>query len=64
MTENTPKLDELLNDPVIRLVMTSDGVRPEEVRLLLERARDRAWDAGPVLPPAHMIGESCCANWL
>ncbi|CAM5361902.1 hypothetical protein ATER59S_01433 [Aquamicrobium terrae] len=69
MIENTPKLDELLSDPVIRLVMASDGVQPDEVRVLLERARDRSLEIGPpeigpMPPPVHMIGESCCASWF
>ncbi|WP_315919693.1 hypothetical protein [Mesorhizobium sp. SP-1A] len=64
MIEATPKLDELLRDPVIKLVMASDGVQPDEVRLLLERARERGNEIGPMLPPAHMIGESHCANWF
>ncbi|HMM63192.1 MAG: hypothetical protein WA975_20345 [Mesorhizobium sp.] len=64
MTESTLELDELLRDPVIRLVMASDGVEPDEVRLLLEQARDRSSGIVPMLPPAHMIGESCCANWF
>ena len=45
-------LDELLNDPMIQLVMARDNVRPEEVRQLMERARQRQ----PSLPP-HVIGE-------
>ncbi len=64
MIESTQKLDELLSDPVIRLVMASDGVQPEDVRLLMARAQDRAKYIGPALPPAHMIGESRCANWF
>ena len=37
----THTLDELLSDPMIKLVMASDRVHPDEVRLLLERARAR-----------------------
>jgi hypothetical protein len=29
-----PTLDELLSEPIIRLLMDSDGVAPEEVRQL------------------------------
>ena len=36
-------LAELLHDPLIGLVMKSDGIHPGELELLLERvARDRA----------------------
>ncbi|MDW6020320.1 hypothetical protein SAZ10_00935 [Mesorhizobium sp. BAC0120] len=45
-------LDELLDDPMIQLVMARDNVRPEEVRQLMERARQRQ----PSLPP-HAIRE-------
>lgn len=57
MTEMTDTLDELLSDPLIKLVMASDRVRPDEVRMLLERARDR----GEALrvPPAHVIARTC-----
>jgi hypothetical protein len=50
MTEAT--LDELLDDPLVRLVMTRDRVRPEELRLLIERAARRE---EPSLQP-HLIG--------
>ncbi|WP_292476808.1 hypothetical protein [Mesorhizobium sp.] len=41
MSESSNPLDELLNDPMIQLVMERDRVRPAELRLLLEKARDR-----------------------
>lgn len=53
MTESIETLDELLNDPMVQLVMASDRVRPDEVRLLFKRARMRV--AEPSLPPAHVI---------
>jgi hypothetical protein len=46
-------LDELLNDPLVQLVMARDNVRPEELRQLIERARRQQ----PSLPP-HMISET------
>jgi hypothetical protein len=58
MTEGIETLDELLSDPMVQLVMTRDRVEPEEVRLLLKRARARARPAKPSLPPAHVI-EAC-----
>ena len=36
-----PSLDELLNDPVTRLVMARDGFSDEAVRMLLAEARQR-----------------------
>lgn len=57
MTEGTPVLDELLNDPMIQMVMARDSVRPEHVRWLLQRVRDRAED--PSLPAAYMIAGGC-----
>ncbi|TPN88262.1 hypothetical protein FJ987_23710 [Mesorhizobium sp. CU2] len=68
MSETINTLDELLNDPMIQLVMASDRVRPAEIRLLLERARDRVGDDPRVdqasLPPAHMVARSCLKQWL
>jgi hypothetical protein len=42
MIEGKSTLDELLSDPMIQLVMERDRVRPEDVRMLLERDRSRA----------------------
>ena len=36
-----PTLDEMLSDPVVQLMMTVDGVRPDEVVTLLREARER-----------------------
>jgi hypothetical protein len=36
-----PSLDELLSDPVTRLVMARDGFSDEAVRMLIEEARQR-----------------------
>ncbi len=59
MTEGIETLDELLSDPMVQLVMTRDRVEPEEIRLLLKRARARARrSTKPSLPPAHVI-EAC-----
>jgi hypothetical protein len=37
-----PPLDELLDDPVIHLMMRADRLEPEQVRLLLTSGRWRA----------------------
>jgi hypothetical protein len=56
MTETRDTLDELLSDPLIQLVMKRDRVHPDEVRTLLERARDRAEAA--FVPPPHIIAQT------
>lgn len=53
MTDTRDTLEELLSDPLIKLVMASDRVRPDEVRMLFEQARDRGEQLR--VPPAHMI---------
>lgn len=62
MTEGVITLDELLNDPMIQLVMERDRVRPEELRLLLIERTRRPEE--PSLPP-HVIARTshfnvCC----
>ncbi|TGS08272.1 hypothetical protein EN852_034975, partial [Mesorhizobium sp. M2E.F.Ca.ET.209.01.1.1] len=54
---------ELLSDPMVLLVMERDRVRPEQVRMLLERARRPSLDE-PVVPPAHVIARTCQKLWL
>jgi hypothetical protein len=34
-----PSVEELLTDPIARLLMTRDGVRPREVLAIVDRAR-------------------------
>jgi hypothetical protein len=36
-----PTLEEMLSDPVVQLMMTVDGVRPDDVVTLLRAARER-----------------------
>ena len=36
-----PTLDEMLADPVVQLMMTVDGVRPDDLVTLLRRMRER-----------------------
>lgn len=57
MTEGTT-LNELLDDPIIQLVMASDNVEADEVRELFDRARYRM-DARTFIPAAHMIDRIC-----
>ena len=59
MSDRINTLDELLNDPMVLLVMERDRVRPEQVRLLLERAR-----RPDAVPPAHVVAKSCMQHWL
>ncbi len=63
MTEGTMTvLDELLDDPMVQLVMARDSVRPEDLRQMLERHRIGA-EAKELVPPAHVIA-SCRARSL
>ena len=55
MNDRHDALDELLNDPLVQLVMKRDKVRPEELRRSLERARR----ARRSLLPPHVIAEAC-----
>ncbi|TIS57901.1 MAG: hypothetical protein E5W93_12515 [Mesorhizobium sp.] len=68
MSESINTLDELLNDPMIQLVMERDRVRPAEIRMLLEKARHRAGDDSRIdqvsVPPAHVVARSCLKQWL
>ena len=36
-----PTLDELLEEPIVRLVMARDGVNDDDVRLVMEQTRYR-----------------------
>ncbi|MBZ9818144.1 hypothetical protein [Mesorhizobium sp. CA4] len=68
MSESINTLDELLNDPMVQLVMARDRVRPAEIRLLLEKARKRASDDSRIdqasVPPAHVVARGCLKQWL
>jgi hypothetical protein len=56
MSEGTTTvLDELLDDPMVQMVMARDSVRPEELRQMLERHRA---EEKQLVPPAHVIA-SC-----
>lgn len=54
----TTVLDELLDDPLVQMVMARDGVRPQDLRDMLERDRRRFAEKRPeesMVPPAHVI---------
>ena len=36
-----PALDDLLNDPIVRLIMKADGVTEAELRVLVAALRER-----------------------
>ncbi len=49
-----PTIDELLGEPIIRTLMARDGVRAEEIRVLMDRAQARAETtsrSGAAIPP-------------
>lgn len=48
------RLDELLSDPMVQLVMARDSVRPEDLREMIERDSRRVAKQRLVLP-AHVI---------
>ncbi|MCK9552345.1 hypothetical protein QEZ48_20120 [Aquamicrobium lusatiense] len=58
MSATQSRLDELLDDPMVQLVMQRDRVNPKGLRWMLERARARIED--PSLPPAYMVARDCC----
>lgn len=62
MSDQIRTVDELVNDPLVRLVMASDGVSQAELRAIFEDARERSTEAAFV-PPAYVI-EACCGRGL
>lgn len=62
MTEGkTTVLDELLDDPMVQMVMARDSVQPDELRRSLERHRADAVEKG-LVPPAHVIAACKARN--
>ncbi len=55
LEERQETLQELLDDPLVQMVMKRDNVRPEELRRSLERARR----ARRSLLPPHVVAEAC-----
>jgi len=63
MTEGkTTVLDDLLDDPMVQMVMARDSVQPDELRRSLERYRTDAIERG-LVPPAHVVA-ACTARSL
>jgi hypothetical protein len=62
MDKATQALEELLNDPITRLVMASDGVEPDEVRSLFGAVQDQTDEEE--LPAPHVIASSCCGQGM
>ena len=56
MTKPYTVLDELLDDPMVQLVMKRDRVRPENLRSMIERAQARS-ESG--VPPAPLPLAGC-----
>lgn len=53
MTKGNTPLDELLSDPMVKLVMARDRVKADELRNMIVAAVCRG--DRPELPPAHVI---------
>ena len=51
------RLDELLSDPMIQLVMKSDRVEADEVRELFDRVAFQY-----SVPAPHVIDSMCCGG--
>jgi hypothetical protein len=49
--QNDPTLDELLDEPIVRMMMASDRVCARDIRRLMDEARRRAaWKNPPRSP--------------
>jgi hypothetical protein len=46
-----PRLDELLNDPIMDMLLARDGVSADELRMLIERTQKRLGLGG--VPTSH-----------
>jgi hypothetical protein len=57
-------LEELLNDPIIRLVMASDGVKADEVRSLFGAGQGETDEEQAELPEPYVIASSCCGEGM
>jgi hypothetical protein len=57
-------LEELLNDPIIRLVMASDGVEAEEVRGLFGSGPQESDEEEAEMPALHIIASSPCGQGM
>jgi hypothetical protein len=57
-------LEELLNDPITRLVMASDGVEPDEVRSLFVTDHDEMDEEETELPVLQIIAQAECCQGM
>ena len=57
-------LEELLNDPIVRLVMASDGVVPADVRSLFGAGQYESDEEEAELPALHVIASSPCGQGM
>ncbi|PSH65439.1 hypothetical protein [Phyllobacterium sophorae] len=63
MTNEEPTLDELLREPIIRLVMVRDGIDISEARAMMEQAKFRL-NRGCI--PTGLLQRACnpCLNTI
>jgi hypothetical protein len=54
-TRGEPSLREVLNEPIIRLVMLRDGVTPQALQSVIEQAQASA---------RGKAGEPACVRWV
>jgi hypothetical protein len=59
MQNERTTLEDLLGDPIIQLVMKSDGVKADEVRILFDRFAEQV-----EVPAPHVIRAMRCQDRL
>ena len=42
-----PRLDEILNDPILQMLLDRDGISADDLRALIEQARQRLGEMAP-----------------
>ncbi|MGN6465757.1 MAG: hypothetical protein ACTHLP_09760 [Rhizobiaceae bacterium] len=57
-------LEQLLEDPIIRLVMASDGVEADEIRNLFGSQLDAVGEGEGEIPAPYVIAASCCGGGM
>lgn len=55
MTYRRNRLDDLLHDPMVRLVMAADNIQADELRCLVIRRTCTAAGGASALPAPHVI---------
>ena len=61
-TRFEPTLDEMLSDPIVQVLMERDGVRDEDVRLLVRDVAGRLQRTGFVQRRARTERRRCAAG--